>query len=396
MLTPTFWVSLRSRLGFAKTRGGLLMQQLNLIDRYVLREWLKTLALALCAVLGLLVMQAMLEDFQELRDAGSSAFELILYFAIKVPGYFALVLPLVLLASLLYALGQLHRNNETVAMRAAGVGVFRITRSIWAAGVLMCGLVWALNASIVPWSVDKSREMSEQIKFRHETQTRTSDQIGLTGVVTFDNQRQRRMWFFNRYSKYLQRGYGVCVSELDDKHREKNRIRAREARYEDGHGWTFYDGRETWLDPETGEIMRTTAFDTKVMPHFAEDPELMMVFDRHPNDLSFFQLKRIIEYFTIEENPKVTVYAVRYFGLLADTLSPLIVLALAIPFAMTGVRVNPMVGVSKSIGLFAIYFILLKLADTLGTRGVVEPQTAALLPSIVMLGVGGFFFVRMR
>jgi lipopolysaccharide export system permease protein len=260
----------------------------------------------------------------------------------------------------------------------------------------MCGLVWALNASIVPWSVDQSREMSEQIKFRHETQTRASDQIGLTSAVTFDNQRQRRMWFFNRYNSYLQRAYGAGVSELDDKHREKSRIRAREARYEAGRGWTFYDGRETWLDPETNEVLRTVAFDEKAMPHFTEDPELMMVFDRKPNDLSFFQLERIISFFKIEENPKVTVYAVRYFGLLADTLSPLIVLALAIPFAMTGVRVNPMVGVSKSIGLFVLYFVLLKLAATLGTRDVLTPQVAALVPSIVMLGVGGIFFVRMR
>jgi lipopolysaccharide export system permease protein len=299
--------------------------------------------------------------------------------------------------SLLFALGQLHRNNETVAMRAAGLGTFRITRSIWLAGVFMCGLVWAVNASIVPWSVDQAQSILEHIDFRHQALTKASDQVGLSRAVTFDNQRQGRMWFINRYSQFQERAYGVSVSELDAKHREKNRIRAREAHYDSArHAWTFYDGRETWLDPETGEVTRTTAFTEKAVPYFSEDPELMLVFDQKPVDLSFFKLRRIIDYFTVEENPKVTIYAVRYFGLLADTFSPLIVLAIAIPFALAGVRVNPAVGVSKSIGLFLLYFILLKFSDMLGTRGVIEPQTAAWLPSVAMLGVGGFFLLRMR
>ena len=346
--------------------------------------------------LGLLLMQAMYEDFRDLLEMGASGFELALYFGIKVPGYFATILPLTLLVSLLYSLGQLHRNNEIVAMRAAGMGIIKVTRSIWLVGLLMCGVVYALNASIVPWSVDESRLMYEQIKFRSETKSRSSSQIGLTGVVTFDNQRQKRMWFINRFSKFEQRAFGVSVSELDDKHREKTRIRAREARHIEGSGWVFYDGRETWLDPDTGDVIKTTAFDQKSMPHYSEDPDLMMVFDRKPVDLSFYDLRRIIEYYRIEDNPKATSYAVRYFGLLADTLSPLIVLAIAIPFAVTGVRVNPAVGVSKSIGLFVIYFLLLKTSDALGNRGVVDPQTAAILPSVLMLGLGGFFFLRMR
>ena len=370
---------------------------LNLIDRYVLREWLKTFAFSLCAMLGLLLMQAMYDDFSGLLEKGASGLEVISYFAVKVPGYLAIILPAVMLASLLYALGQLHRNNETVAMRAAGVGIFRITRSIWGVSVLMCGFVWAINATLVPLSVEGAQSILEDIDFRHQAKTTASDQVGLSRVVTFDNQRQGRMWFINRYSGYQNRAFGVTVSELDSKHREKNRIRAREARFDAaGHGWTFYDGRETWFDPQTGELMRTATFSEKSMPHFTEDPDLMLVFDQKPVDLSFFKLRRIIDYFIVEENPKVTIYAVRYYGLLADTLAPLIVLLIAIPFAMTGVRVNPAVGVSKSIGLFLLYFVLLKLAETLGTRGVLEPQLAAMVPSVVMIGVGGFFYLRMR
>ena len=370
---------------------------LTLIDRHILREWFGILCVVLAATVGLLLIQAMYDDFRDLIDAGAAVVDVVIYFAVKIPSFLAIILPVVLLVSLLYSLGQLHRNNEITAMRAAGLGVFRITRGLWVAGVVMCGWMWVLNASVVPWSVEASRDVLEHLHFTREAATSTAERVGLTRSVTFDNQRQGRMWFINRFSRFTQRAYGVNVSELDGQRREKTRIMAREARYLTAKGhWVFYKGRETWLDPETQDVTRTVAFEEKAVPHFNEDPALMLVFDVKPDDLSFFELRRIIDYFTVEENPKVTLYALRYYSLLADTVAPLIILAIAIPFAIAGVRVNPAVGVSKAIGLFLVYFVLLRFANAVGSRGIVEPLTAALIPNVAMLGVGAWFMLRLR
>ena len=122
----------------------------------------------------------------------------------------------------------------------------------------------------------------------------------------------------------------------------------------------------------------------------------MLLIDRNPRDLSFFELQRIVEHFTREDNPKVTRYAVRYYGLLADTLGPLIILAIAIPFAVSGVRVSPVVGVSKSIGLFFVYYLLTTVATLLGGRGYLDPMWAAFVPNLAMIGLATYFFGRMR
>ena len=370
---------------------------MNLIDRYVLREWLTILALVLGATVGLMFMQALYDDFRPLLDRGASLYEIAIYMAVKIPSFLAIILPIALLVSLLYGLGQLHRSNEITAMRAAGLGIFRITRTIWASGLILCAVMFLLNTTVVPWSVEASRTMWDNFAFRQQAQSPgASLSASISRVVTFDNQRQGRMWFFNRYNRGLDRAYGVTVSELDSHRREKTRFMAREARFDRINlNWTFSDGREEWLDPETGDLTRTKYFIEKVLP-YTENPDLMLAFDLKPADLSFFQLRKIIDYFTVEENPKVKTYAVRYFGLLSDTLAPLIVIALAIPFAVTGVRVNPAVGVSKSIGLFLVYFIFLKAADAMGARGTIEPLTAAWLPNVAMLSIGGWFFLRLR
>jgi lipopolysaccharide export system permease protein len=52
--------------------------------------------------------------------------------------------------------------------------------------------------------------------------------------------------------------------------------------------------------------------------------------------------------------------------------------------------------VSKSIGLFFVYFILSGIATPLGGNGVLDPVWAALMPNLAMIGLATYFFGRMR
>jgi lipopolysaccharide export system permease protein len=205
------------------------------------------------------------------------------------------------------------------------------------------------------------------------------------------------MWFFNRYSQVLHRGFGVTVSELDAQRREVSRIVATEAAPTPrGDGWVFKSGRELTFDPASGELQGTAPFADKLVARYHEDPKLMLLIDRPVRDLSFPELRLMIDYFTDENSEKITPYAVRYFSLIADTLGPLIVIAIAIPFAVTGVRVNPAVGVSKSFGLFFLYYILTNIASSLATKQVIDPVLAAWLPNLGMIGLAAWLFARMR
>ncbi|MEJ1972411.1 MAG: LptF/LptG family permease [Lacunisphaera sp.] len=372
---------------------------MNLFDRYLLAEWLKMLALLLAATMGVLLMAALYDNLRDLLQVGASLDDVLLYFATLMPSYLSVVLPLSLLLSLLFVLSKLHRNNELTAMRAAGLNIFATTRSLWLAGVGFCGLSLLLNAKVVPWSVEASRGLLDSFEFRAEAkQSGGADEtLGLVSSVAFDNQRQNRMWFVNRYSRYTQKAYGVTVSELDHNRREKTRIMAREGEYDAvRHVWNFHDGREIWFDPDAGEVMRTVPFAEKTVLHFNEDPTLMLLIDRKPGNLSFNQLQRITDYFALENNPKIVPYEVRYYSVLCDTLGPLIIIAIAIPFAVSGVRVSPAVGVSKSIGLFMLYYLLSTMATMLGGRGYIEPMWAALLPNLAMIGLAAYSFGRMR
>jgi lipopolysaccharide export system permease protein len=362
-----------------------------------LREWLQILGLVLAATCGLLVVQVLYDDFRSLRELGARGWVLWRYLGVTLPSFLAVVLPVALLISLMFTLGKLHRANELTAMRAAGVGFIRLTAPVWLVGGLCCGLSWWLNTTVVPWSVEESRSLRDELVFQRDAKVQTPDRVGAAYSVAFDNARERRMWFFNRYSRFTKHGYGVTVSELDAKRREVTRLVAAEGWYDAGRkAWVLKDGRELSFAPESGELVGSVPFAEKVKANYREDPQLMLLIDRRPVDLSLHELRELTDYLESERNPKSVPYAVRYFGLIADTVVPLLVIAMAIPFTVAGVRVNPAVGVSKSIGLFFLYYLLVNLAASLATKELVDPATAAWLPNVAMAGLALWLFARLR
>lgn len=371
---------------------------MNTFDRHLLREWLQILALVLAATCGLLVVQVLYDDFRELRDLGARGVVLWEYVGVKVPSFLSAVLPIALLVSLLYTLGKLHRANELTAMRAAGVGFLRLTAPIWVIGVLCCGLSWWLNTNLVPWSVERSRAIHEELEFARDAKRgERADKIGAIYSVAFDNAAHGRMWFFNRYSRASDRAFGVWVSELDSQRREVMRIVASQAWFDRVAGsWVFKDARTITFDQDTGQQTSSTPVAMLRAESYHEDPDLMLLLTRKPSDLLLEELRAVIRYLRVEGSPRLVTYLVRYYSLLADTLGPLIVIAIAIPFAVSGVRVNPAVGVSKSIGLFFLYYVLSNIGTSLANHGALDPRVAASLPHASMAALALWFFWRLR
>jgi lipopolysaccharide export system permease protein len=376
--------------------GRFSSRAVNTFDRHLLREWLQILGLVVAITCGLLLLQVLYDDFRSLRENGASGWELWKYVAVRMPSFLATVLPMALLVSLLFTLGKLHRSNELTAMRAAGVGFMRITASIWIIGICCCGLSWWLNTTIVPWSVETSRAMEDEMEFRHQSRLLSEDRTGAASPLAFDSQKEGRIWFFNRYSRYTRLGYGVSVSQLDANRRESSRIVAARAGY-DPKGWFFEEGREITFDPERGVVESSVSFKKKFVTRFREDPQLMLLLGQRASTMSIYQLRDVIAYYETQQNPQSAVnYAVRYYGLIASTLGPLIVIAIAIPFAVSGVRVNAAVGVSKSIGLFFLYYILNNVATSLASRQILEPQISVWLPNVSIAALALWLFARLR
>lgn len=357
-----------------------------LIDRHILWEWLKIFAMALIAMVGMLLISAVYNNLQDLLEWGVSTARSVEFFLMITLGFLPVVIPVSLLVSLLFALGHLHKNQELTAMRAAGLGVFRITRALWCAGAVLSFLMLALNASIVPYATERAATILSEGELEFRERSGNFDRANMRGErLFFNNALSRRTWYISNYNTYTGTAYGINIYTYNESGKITSAICALSGKYnEDTQTWEMRQGKEFFYDA-TGHLLRQPKFEKMEIADFSENPSLMTLIGRKPSDLSIPEIRRILNETDEKSNPRISEYAVYYNSVLASPFCCLIVVGIAIPFAVSGVRVNPMVGVSKSIGLFAVYYLLTNIFNTLGAGQWLPPIIAAWAPNILML-----------
>ncbi|MDR1498061.1 MAG: LptF/LptG family permease [Puniceicoccales bacterium] len=369
---------------------------MSLLDRYIFREWLKIFVMALISMVGLLLVGRVFGDMPDFARWGASERLVLKYFALQTPAYLPVVIPVALLVSVLFILGFFHRNHELTAMRAAGIGVGRITRGLWVAGAALSVMLFALNATLVPWATEEARRLFETAKFdflaREDGRAGaaaagTTQKADPDAVVQFyANPSAGRIWSINRFSGYTGRGYGIIVYQNDGEGRPIEGWMARYGWYDRQHGhWVLEDGRR--LECRDGAPTAQPAFKRLALKQLTEEPQLMRALDKKPHHLSINEIRGVLKHAGAEKSARMAAYAVQYHYVLASPFCCLIVIGLAVPFAVSGVRVNPMVGVSKSLVLFALYYLLSNLCALLGARQNIPPALAAWAPNLAMLAL---------
>lgn len=363
------------------------------IQRYILNEWLKIFFITAVLVVGLIVVQEVYSRLDSLISAGATVQEIIISYLLTIPRFLPSIIPMVLLLSALFSTSAMHRKNEIIAMKAAGVSLWRICQPLYAAAAVCAAGILYLNGSFIPWSVQQKEALGRQIYTRQSdgqaSEQRDRDRsIRNLGSLNF---RENRLWLINTFYTFERRGEGVTVYEIDESGRERYRIRAAETRFrETTDDWVFLNGTELFYDGITDEPYRKLAFETLEKPEYHDNPEIMVTLRRKPQDLTLFELHQVLEEYRGYVAPELVPYQVRFYRILASPLSCFLVVGFGVPFAVSGVRTNPMIGISKAFGMFLLYFVISNISTILGEGGYVSPQMSAAIPFVFV----GFFAVR--
>ena len=358
---------------------------MKIVDRYVLWEWFKVFLASMGVTLGILLLHDMYNDLDNLIEYGAGIWRILFYYWLLIPSFIPVVLPVSLLISIIFTLGNFHKNNEITALRAAGMNDLRITRSLWFAGFALSGFLFWINADAVPASVEKSKTLFINLRHQKEMSESSEDAIiGKIDLLCFNNRKDSRIWFISKFGQAAKKAYGVEINIMDEEGREASKILAKEGVYDDvDQCWFFSGGQQIFFD-EQGSPVRSVNFDKQYYREFTEDPLIMRLSMVKPKDLSLYELQRLLNASGLPDSEAMRPYAVRLASIWASSFACLIVVAIAIPFSIAGVRTNPMVGVSKTAGLFFTYFILDSVFSMLGGSGALPVTLAVWLPNLVM------------
>lgn len=143
------------------------MGRLAILDRYLAREVLKTLAVILLILLLVLLASHFVKLLGKAAAgtlAPQAVFTLLGLQSVKVIG---VLLPPSFFFSLLWVLGGMYRDGQMVALQASGVGVRRIYRSAMLLAVPLALVSGVLTFLALPWA----NASMEEVKSRQQEAT---------------------------------------------------------------------------------------------------------------------------------------------------------------------------------------------------------------------------------
>lgn len=361
----------------------------RLLDRYILSEWAKVFSLCFASFCGILIISEAYNCLPEFINLKTSVLNILIYFSYSIVVRISTIVPISLMVSTVFVLTTMNRNQELAALRAAGVGIARITAPLWWVGGIFTALLILLNAVFVPDVIEAQNSLLEREEFNAlKSKGVTVLPKGESDIVSFENTKKHRFWLITRLGLSTGQAFEVSIDSFDEKGRKIRGIKADFAEFKKINNqwvWIFKEGRDSKFNPETGSLLSQPRFKELNIPDYDEDPEVMLFAKRDPDTLSFREVNRFVDHTGSNAVGRNAAYAMRYHSILAAPAICLVVIAVAIPFSVVGGRVSPMVGVAKTFGLFLLFYFISALCYALGNSGALPPVVAAWLP--VMLTI---------
>ncbi|MBM3824652.1 MAG: YjgP/YjgQ family permease [Verrucomicrobia bacterium] len=374
---------------------------MRLLDRYLLRELWVPLLYCFTGFLVFWISFEFAGDVDDFQKSRLTSVEITRYYAALLPKLLVeIVAPISFLLALLYAVTQHSRHQELTAMRAAGIGLWRLCLPYWMTGLLLSAVSFWLNEAWVPGGVERA----DRILRGHTQSPAGEDPADWVRTVTFQNHRDRRLWLMDAFNKRsLKLSRPDVVWNAADGGRRK--LVAAAAAYHEG-AWVFDQAQLFSYDTE-GNLTSMLQTNRLVVAEFDEVPEHIRNEIRVHARGSFreakklqFSIREIEDYLALRGSSlaaRDTVWLkTRLYERYASPFTCLVVALIAIPFAAPSSRRNAYVGVASSLFIGFSYFVLKELSLAAGVGGHLEPWLAAWLPNLAFGLLGAWLLLRVR
>jgi lipopolysaccharide export system permease protein len=353
----------------------------GMLERYVLRKTVASLAAAL-AVLGALVMLVAFVDIA--RSVGTRAeagfLELLFLTVLQAPATILVLAPFLFLFGTLGAFVGLNRRSELIAMRAAGVSAWRFilpaATFAFVVGVISVTVLNPLTAA-----------MSAQYETSRDALMENYLKSAPKGMWLRQGDEKRQIVIRARARDQVDgtvrlRGVSMFIYDVDKNGvlAFSSRVEANEARLEPGF-WRLTNVREA----QPGS--RAVRSESQSIPSNLDDRTASERFN-NPQAIAVWRLPE-----TIRNTEKAGFSSVQFQLRLHQILATPVLFAamsvLAAAFSLRLMRLGGLAGLAGAgVALGFAFFFFNELCGALGKAGVLTPAVAAWTPPVVALLAG--------
>ncbi|NND64784.1 MAG: LPS export ABC transporter permease LptG [Gammaproteobacteria bacterium] len=359
-----------------------MRKRIRILPRYLLRNGLIG---TLIVLLALLSISGFINFVGQANDIGKGNFgieDALLYTLLTLPGAAYDMFPMAVLLGGLLAYGQLARQSELVAMRAAGISNHQLLRSVGLTGVVLAIVMFVLGEWIAAPAGQWAKRHRALAKYQ-ELQL-----AGEAGGWLRDGDQIIHIETLNTTDKVT----GLSVFSLSEDWQLVGHAQANSAELADVGQWRLLDVIDTEFQPNQVTVLRHS----EQFQETSLNPDVLSLAAVEPSNLTFLGLWNYVTY--LQDNAQnARSYQIALWGRLANVVTAILMAMLALPFVFGGLRDSGL-GQRMVLGIVigAVYFLAQKTAYNLGLAYELNAILVAWLPVMLLALLLTYFLRQLR
>ncbi|MFA5321699.1 MAG: LPS export ABC transporter permease LptG [Smithella sp.] len=358
---------------------------MNILDKYILKEFFKNFIITFLSFIALFLIVDFFEKIRMFLSNNASIVQMSSYFIFSIPMIISYILPPAVLLTTLITFSSLSKFNEITAMKANGINIYRITLPILILASIAAVFLFFFSELITPASMQKT-----------------------TQIVKIDVQKQKALGFFKQdeiwyhgenaiynfkmfdMDKNILRG--ITINYLNPDFSLRSRVDAQRGEWKNDK-WLFYNLLTTRFDENNNPVLE---WSREQMINIPEKPNDFKVIQKDAEKMGYFELRKYVKKIK-SEGYDVTKYLVDLHGKIAFPLVILIMVFIAVPFALRSERSG---GVMQSIGMGIFigfsYWIVHAFSMSLGKSEILPAFFAAWAANILFTAAAALLFYKVN
>ena len=362
---------------------------MRIIDRYILRELLPPFVLGIGLFTSILLIARILKLVEMVVNRGVPLVDILKLFSYIMPQFLEVTVPMALLLAILVAFGRLSSDSEIIALRASGIGLYRLLVPVGVFALCTSILTLWLSVSARPWGNSQLRTgLFEIVKARATAGIKPkifNDEFG--GLVIYVDQ-------IEPPGTHL---YGILISDNRDP-LVHNTIYARSGsvysnetddsltlRLRDGGIYSATEKQKGYQDT------RFSSYDITLDLTLALAE--LQTRRKKASEMTIAELWQARAEKEAARQP-TAVESVEIHRKFSIPFGCLVFAALGVPLGIQPSRAVHSRGFSVSLILIFLYYLLMTLGQNLGERGAVPPIVAVWLPNFALSLVAIVLLIR--
>lgn len=362
---------------------------ITFIDRYLFREFLPPFALNLVFFTFVFLMTRILEITNMVVNYHIGLGPVVLMLVYAMPSFLEFVVPMSVMMAILLTLLRLSGDNEIVALKAGGIGIYRLLPPVMIFA-LLGGLV---TLSVTLWAAPRGRLALKGLVVQA---TRTTDLSLVLKERTFNDAFDGVMLFVGRIDADTRELGDVFIE--DHRHRPlKIAIVAPRGRL------VAEDGRQAYrLELFHGTVHRvdlasrtadTIGFEVYDVALNVKQAGATVAAPPSEDEMGFAELGRWIDSLA-STDPRYFSARLAWHQKLAIPAACLCLGFMALPLGIQSRAARRSFGLGLGLASFLAYYLMLSAGKILGEAGYLAPVVGMWLPNVVSAGFGLWLMVR--